>query len=341
MEHLKYLMFFVIYFAPSAFSRAGADPFAFFRPSVTITASERVRLDSGYPFARILQANGLEVAVLAAVAVSIDGDRLVAWERRVEDLKKSKYVLAIGRFSDPPRIEDLAGLALDSTDVAAIKSCRPGRCNLKLSAVEMAQLQRVASQAAGDPSVAIQQAFRKIILDRVQQYQANGYIPPYEDHGRDVQPSSRFALLLDHTQFLKDRLPELVKDLRHYPFNADNGADSFFYWSKERPARKAIVSVTHVRVVRSHNADLPDALIVGKDIFSSHYVDASLSMTALMRGDPKGKNYLVYVNRTEVDVLHGIWEGTIRHSMQSHLKNTANILRDLRQRLESGDPPRE
>jgi len=341
VQHLKYLTSFIIYLAPTVFLRAGADPFAFFRPSVTIAASERARLDRGDSLTRVLQANGLQVAVLAAVAGSIDGDRLVAWERRVEDLKKNKYVLAIGRFSDPPRIEDLAGLALDSSDVEAIKSCRPGRCGLKLSAVEMAQLQYVGSQATGDPVVAVQQAFRKIILDRVQQYQANGHIPPYQDHHEDVQPSSRFASLLDHTQFLKDRLPELVKDLRNYPFNAENGVDSFFYWSKERPARKAIVSVTHVMVVRSHNDGLPDALIVGRDIFSSHYVDASLSVTALMRGDSTGKNYLVYVNRTEVDVLHGIWGGTIRHSIQSHLKNTSEILSDLRQKLESGDPPRE
>ena len=94
-----------------------ADPFVFFQPSVTITADDRHQLDRGEPIARVLPGEDLEVAMFAAVPVGIDGDRLVAWMRRIEELKKSSYVLAIGRFSDPPRIEDLAGLTLDDEEL--------------------------------------------------------------------------------------------------------------------------------------------------------------------------------------------------------------------------------
>lgn len=55
-----------------------ADPFAFFRPSVGIAADERAQLDRGQSVARTLGGQDLEVAVVAAVPVNIDGDRLVA-----------------------------------------------------------------------------------------------------------------------------------------------------------------------------------------------------------------------------------------------------------------------
>ena len=84
------------------------DPFAFFQPSVTITADHRSQMDQGRSVARVIASKDPEVAVWAAVPVNIDGDRLVAWMRRIEELKKSPYVLAIGRVSDPPRLDDLA-----------------------------------------------------------------------------------------------------------------------------------------------------------------------------------------------------------------------------------------
>jgi hypothetical protein len=339
-RYLAYLGLLMILFVQGLFSQSGNDPFYFFRPSIVITRSERAQLDDGQPFYRVLPAKGNEIAVLAAVPVGVDGDRLLAWERQIEELK-SPYAVAIGRFSDPPRIEDLAGLELDSGDVAAIRSCRPRNCQIKLSAAEMQQLQDAEAHANGDPAAGVQQEFRHIVLSRVEQYLANGHIPPDEDHREQVQRASRFELLLDRTPFLETRLPQLAEHLRNYPLNADSGVESFLYWSKERIARKPVISVTHLSIVRNDAPDLPDALIVGRDVFSTHYVDASLSVTALMRGDTDTMNYLVYVNRTEVDMLHGAFGGMIRGAIQSHLKNATKMLADLRKRLESGAPPND
>jgi len=70
------------------------DPFAFFQPSVTLSMDDRRQLDRGEPIARVLPGQDHEIAVFAAVRVDIDGDRLVAWMRRIEELKKSAYVFA-------------------------------------------------------------------------------------------------------------------------------------------------------------------------------------------------------------------------------------------------------
>jgi hypothetical protein len=86
---------------------SSVDPFAFFQPSVTVTADDRSKMDEGDPIAHVIASKNPEVGVWAAVPVNIDADRLVSWMHRIEELKKSAYVLAIGRFSNPPRLEDL------------------------------------------------------------------------------------------------------------------------------------------------------------------------------------------------------------------------------------------
>jgi hypothetical protein len=318
------------------------NPFAFFQPSVTITLEDRRQLDRGEPIARVLPGKDLEVVVFAAVPIDIDGDRLVAWTGRIEELKKSSYVLAIGRFSDPPRIEELAGLALDDEDLLETRTCRPGGCGLKLSAVEMVELQRVAKDSGSDWKPVVQQAFRQVVLQRVKAYLAGGHatLAPYEDHDGQVWPATRFALLLGHSVFLTEHLPRFAEHLSRYPRTPMPEIESFVYWSKERLDHKAIIRATHVSILLSHDTDLPDALVAGKEIFATHYVNASLGITAILRGAPGGPTYLAYLNRSEVDMLGGVFGGLVRWFMQRRLKaEAATVLQGLRRRLESGEPP--
>ena len=142
----------VVLLTPIAFrvlaTPSSIDPFAFFQPSLTITADDRSRMDEGDPVAHVIASKDPEVAVWAAVPVDIDGDRLVSWMRRIEELKRSTYVLAIGRFSDPPRLDDLADLSLDEDDASDLSACRPAHCDLKLSAAEMTALQHAGEEPA-------------------------------------------------------------------------------------------------------------------------------------------------------------------------------------------------
>lgn len=324
------LIVFVALFA--AASAPPVDPFAFFQPAVAVTASDRARLGRGEPVARVLPADDGDVAVWVAVPATIDGDRLVAWVRRIEALKKSSYVLAIARFSDPPRLDDLRALTLDEDDVSEIQGCRPGHCGLKLSASEMAALKAAAPDR-------VQQRFRELVLDRVRLYIASGDAPSYEDGAEPVSPTHVFSAILDRSTFLAARVPAFAESLRTAAVRRPPGGDTFLYWSKERVADKPIVSVTEVHILRSQNPALPEALVAGRQIFSSHYISGSLGLTALMRGAPGGPHYLVYVNRTNVDVLRGTFGGIIRWFAERRLKSDAtNVLGALRRRLESGNP---
>jgi hypothetical protein len=312
----------------------GTDPFAFFQPSVTVTADDRRQLDLGEPIARVLPGKDLEVAVFGAVPVNIDGDRLVAWMRRIEALKKSEYVLAIHRFSNPPRIEDLASLVLDAGELSEVRACRPGHCALNVSSAEAAELSRSESADAA------QQALRLIVLRRARAYLADGHPTSDETIARNASPSADLGKLVHHSLFLTEHLSRFANDLAQTRHTAIPGVESFLYWSKERLAGKAIVGVTEVNILRGKEPGFPDVLVVGKEFFATHYISASLGVTALARGDPGGPNYLVYVNRSQVDVLGGMLGGIIRLFMQRRLRAEAvNVLQGLRRRLESGEPP--
>jgi hypothetical protein len=338
------LLFALILIALPAAAAGSADPFAFFRPSVVLSAEDRRHLARGESVARVVPSSGREIAVFAAVPVDIDGDRLVAWIRRIGALKKSAYVLSIGRFSDPPRLEDLADLALDDDELSELRACRPGDCDLKLAPADITTLLQAAATAGTEWKLALQEGFRRVILQHVTDYLARGQaaLPPYGLHASDASSGNPFASLLAHSPFLGERMPRFAAHLRGFPSASEPNVESFIYWSKERLAGKAIVSATHVNILRSADRDLPDALTAGKLIFASHYLDASLGLTAVLRGAPGAPNYLAYLNRSDVDLLDGTFGGLIRWLMQRRLKSeAAEILMGLRQRLENGMPPPE
>jgi hypothetical protein len=317
------------------------DPFAFFRPSIAVSADDHRELERGEAIARVLGGTERQIGVFAAVQVNVDGDRLVAWTRDIVKLKKSPYVIAFGRFSDPPRMQDLDGLILDDEDLSAIRRCRRGDCGVKLAGEEIDRLRLTLAEAGDNWKPAVQDAFRQIVLQRVDRYLSNGLgaMPGIEDRDGTLSLDARFSSLLNRSLFLTASAPWFAEYLGRYPRTPIAGVESFIYWSKERLGGKAIISATHVSILRSSDRGLPDALVAGKGIFATHYVNASLGLTAIMRGRPGSPNYLAYVNRSEVDVTGGVFGGLVRAIMERRLRKEAStVLLGLRQRLESGEP---
>jgi hypothetical protein len=326
----------------AAAAQAAVDPFAFFRPSIVVTSAERARLDQGDSVVRVLPASDDEVAIFAAVAVKVDGDRLVGWVQQIEQLKKSPVVSAIGRFSDPPVFGDLAGLELDDADLDDIRRCRPGDCGLKLSAPEIRWLDTPGAGLRETWRQEAQDVFRRLVLDRVQDYVAGGQaaLPPYADRSREVSLQETFSDILRRSVYLTSHLPEFCEYLDRYPNVEAPGGQSFVYWSKEKLGGKAIISATHVSVLRPAGDSLPEVLVAGKQVFATHYMNGSLNIMAIMRGGSAPHHYLVYLNRSRVDIFGGWSGGVVRLIIERRLKAEASeVLQGLRRRLESGEPP--
>lgn len=322
-------------------SSGAADPFAAFAPTVAVTDGDRRRLARGEAVARVGPAFGREVSVFAAVQVAFGPARLVAWIRRIERLKQNRFTRAIGRFSDPPRLEDLAALTLDPADVEALRHCRPGDCAVKLPAGDLLSLRREALVPGAGPDT-VDRAFRRAVLDRTEAYLDGGLdaLPPLVDRREPSSPAARFAGLLERTVFLSRAMPDLARALGAAARPSAAGFEHFLYWSKEVLGGKPVVAVTEVTIAQHGDGLRPDVVIAGKGVLATHYVTASLGVTALVTDRGSGARTLVYVNRSELDVLDGVFGGVARRVIERRLRTeAADVLRDLKARLESGDPP--
>jgi hypothetical protein len=315
------------------------DPFAFLSPDVVVDARERARLDAGESAVRVLPGRDGHVSISAAIRIDASGDRLLAWGAEIEMLQKGRYVPEIGRFSNPPRLEDLAALVFEDDDLGEIRECRPGKCGVKLSEAEIAQLQPAAR--ARDWKGPLQNELRRIVLQRARAYLAEGDagLAPYHDHSDPVAPAEVFAALVNRLGFLPRRFRCLTTYLCRYPQQGDaHVVDSFLYWSKESLGVKPIISITHLTLARFENALLPEAVVVAKQVFATHYKNASVTVTAITRGNDA--RYLVYVHRSQVDVIHGLFGAIVRRMIERRVRGEAPaVLMGLRTRLESGDPP--
>lgn len=333
--------------ATGPFGSAGnarSDPFEFLAPWVVVSERDRARLDGDQVLARVLPGEDGQLAVFVATRLNAQPDALVAWTRAIAELKRSKFVLQVGRFSDPPRPSDLDALTLDQRDLDAIRQCRPGACGLKLSAADIESLTAVLAGAGADWRDVVQREFRRLLAERVAQYRARGLaaLPLPADRKKSRNPDEALLAIVKQSPYLV-KLPQVVAWLEKYP-HADSGAESFFYWSKEQYGEgKPVISITHVGIVRPEsNPRLPAILVAGKQIFATHYFEGGLGLTMIVRDGTSGAPYLAYVNRSQVDLLRGFFGGFVRSVLEHRLERQAPlIVRGLRARLESGKPPDE
>lgn len=265
------------------------DPFEFFAPSIVVSSEERATLDRDRVVARTLTGEKGQVGVFVATRLNAQPDALVAWTHAIVELKQSKFVLAIGRFSDPPRLSDLDGLVLDDRDLDAIRRCRPGACGLKLSAAEIGALNVVAARAGAAWRDAVQREFRRLLVERVMQYRAAGLArsSPPADRPAAIHPQEALSEVIDSSPYLR-RLPDVMTWLTRYP-RGETTVESFFYWSKEHYGEgKPVISLTHVGIVRADaNHRAPGVLIAGKQIFATHYLESALGLSVIARSDDR------------------------------------------------------
>lgn len=319
-----------------------SNPFEFLAPSIVVSAEDRGKLDRDHVLARTLPGQNGQLAVFVATRLNARPDALTAWTRAIAELKRGKFVLAAGRFSDPPRESDLAGLTLDDGDIDAIRRCRPVACGLKLSVAEIERMTAAIAHAGASWRSALQQEFRRLLVERVMRYRAGGLaasVPP-SDHAKPVRPLEAFATILDRSPYLTG-MPDLVDWLARYP-HSDAAVESFFYWSKEHYSEgKPVVSVTQVGIVHAApGRHLPAVLIAGKQIYATHYVEGGLGLTMIVCDASTATSYLVYINRSQVDFLRG-WFGRLAQSvLEARLQHAAPlVVGALRAQLESGAQP--
>lgn len=317
-----------------------AEPHAFLQKYLGFTSSELAALDRGKVVSKIPQtADRSDVATLGVTRLSVPTEVFLEKFRDIVSFKRSAYVLQIGKFSTVPSLEDLQGLTFDENDFRDLRWCRVGACDLKLPADTINRLLKEINWSSPQARQQVDALLRQTIMNYVNAYLRGGHtaLSDYHDSSSPVRPANEFRALLNQSPYLSDYAPEFYRYLAEYPRTRLPGSEDFIYWSKEKFGYKPVITLYHVTIYKHRLGNAESVMIASRQIFATHYYEASLGLTILANrpGDPGA--YFLYLNRTRINALRG-WAGRLmRPFLQRELlSSTEKLLGQLRQRLESG-----
>ena len=169
--------------------------------------------------------------------------------RDIVHFKSGADVLQIGRFGNPPSIDDLAALTIDRADFNG-RDCRVGDCDVRLPAASIQRFQKEINWAAPDAASRGAALFKQMIVDDVGAYLAGApeRFTQYDDDKRPIRPVDEFNGLLKNFIAIGSLAPELPGYLERFPASPLTGGEDFLYWSKEKVAGMPFITVTHVTI---------------------------------------------------------------------------------------------
>jgi len=277
-----------------------------------------------------------EIGIAGAVRIRGTRQGLIAAYRDIVTFRKSAGpVLAVGRFNDPPRLSDLDSLTTTHEDVD-LRGCKVGDCDIRLPSAAIERIAGSVDWHRPDADAQASALFKQILLTHVQAYVTGGpgRIERYDDGRTPILTARSADAVIKASPFLDALKPGLAAHVQCAWSNPLEGAEDFLYWSKEKFAFAPFISVTHVTIAA---AGPHQTVAVNRDVYSSRYIDAAMSMmVASDAAGDRGSYYLLYVNRSRASALRGpmaalrraIVERKARSSLETHL-------RDLKARIEA------
>ena len=114
---------------------------SYIKAHVKLTADQHKQLLAGQPVTQLLPTDpAKEVAIFGAVWVNAPVARYLAAVKDIESFEKGDNFLVTKRISGPPRLEDFDQLSLPADDVADLKTCKVGDCEVKVSEAALTRI---------------------------------------------------------------------------------------------------------------------------------------------------------------------------------------------------------
>jgi hypothetical protein len=269
-------------------------------------ADQIAALERGEPVAKVIPSNNpREVAVCGVIEIPSDPETALKAFQLSLSLKQN-LILQSGKFTNPPRVEDLASLTLSDDDIADLKTCTVGDCKLKLSAAMIHRFQKSIDWNAIDYKEQANQLFRFMIVEYVTTYLQRGdaALIAYADQSPGVPLAREQESLRTNLLYLNDTAPEFVRHLKAFP-RSTVPVEHSLSWARINFGLKPVLVITDVSTYRSDDDGVPRVLVLSKQIYANHYFDASLSLTAAIADQTRSKSYLLYVNHSRAGGLAG------------------------------------
>lgn len=282
-----------------------------------------------------------EMAGFGAVIADATPEEFVKAFSSLSVFKRSETTFACGRFSAQPVIEDLADLQISDKDLYALMRSRAKESEIKLTEADMARIHAVAGPSpyfSTKLKTKLAAEYKQILLDKTRGYVESGAtsLGVYTDQEATVSAGEAFAAMVKFQATAAGHNQQFYSLLSQSPRDAAPNTESFLYWALQKFGQmKPVLSLVHVLIYRENDR----IFIASKQVYSSHYTEAGLSVAELIPfSDEKGakRTLAVYSIRLQVDLLGGPMGFMKRRAAQPRMLETLKTgLEGLRQCAES------
>jgi len=292
------------------------------------TAVEIGQARAGQAVTKLLPSReAIEVGVAGAVRINGTPDRLVYWLKDIASFRKAAELGLSKKLSSPPQIGDFADLSLSEDELAALKACRPGKCDLRLGDKGIARFQTEVDWTAPDAARRANLLMRQMMLRHAQAYLKGGDAALGAAHNEKTPrvAADEFHALLYQSTALYELAPAFAAYLEQFPAASLPGAEQFLYWGKGGAGPEAAIALHQIVI---YTAPGGDVLIADKQIYASRYTDAAIFVLSLA-SSPDGEGYYAMVGaRARSTMLGGMAARMLRGRVQSATTSTAKMYLD-------------
>jgi hypothetical protein len=303
--------------------------------SVRLTPAERRALLANRPVIKLLDAEpDKEVSVFGAVWIDALPGAYVQLVKDIEHFERGGAFRITKSISDPPRLSDFALLTLPDEDIAALRACRVGDCEIKLSKEALERIRHEIDWTRPTARADAMALFRTLMHEYATAYVEGGNdrLAVYRDSERPTFVATEFKSMIDRMPELGAQLPELKAYLLGYPRVTLPRGASFLYWQDVQFGLKPTIHLNHLVI-----DDRPGVTAVAsKMIYASHYFWTALDLRVLVPDPSRGRGFwFVNVTRSRSDGLSGFVGRLIRRKVQNEAqKGLGAALRATKARLE-------
>ena len=292
------------------------------------TPAERRRLLEGSPIARLMNADeSTEVAVFGAIWINAPVRRYAEAVQDIENFERGGGFTVTKRISAVPRLEDFAQLHLPKEDVADLRTCRVGDCDVKLSETAIQKFRTEVDWRAADVQARADAVMRRLAFEYVTGYLEGGNerLAVYRDSSRPTLVAEEFRAMVDQMPELTSFMPNLRRYLLEYPKESLADAISFLYWQETDFGLRPTIRISHLTIREG-----PDETVVAsKMLYASHYFWTGLELRTLLPDPSRGPGFwFVTVNRSRSDGLDGFAGFFVRRRVRSEVQQ--GVLAGLR-----------
>ena len=241
-----------------------------------------------------------EIAVAGLVNIRAGADEFLRSYRDSMLRKSNGAILEIGSFSNQPALRDLESLTLETGDIEDLKDCTVGDCDVKLSAAMIERFRKEIDWNAPDYALKVTSLFKQMLSEYVSNYRTRGEaaLIQYNDKQNQIDLAAEQRALSGSSGYINSLLADSNAGLQPI--------EDAIVWSKIKFGLKPVIAVNHITIYKRDREVGPQVLIASKQIYASHYFNASLALTAFVTvpGASQGA-YLVSENRSRADGLEG------------------------------------